>query len=237
MKKTILNTTLAAVIGFVAVGAQAAVLNNGDVLTITNGQQIGTPSAPNVGNGSFFAMDLSSDQIIQPGEKTAINGLAGITIGATSTNVAPVIDSWFFNNGDGFDFVSTAVTGGTTNGLDMSGWTVRWGGSDIPMGVGGAWTPTNCAAATMSTTSCVGYSFVDQVADFVWDGNYGSTYTLWYSARVPAGAPFAGTDYALYLTGTVVQGAPPVPVPAAVWLFGSGLLGLIGVARRKANRA
>jgi len=28
----------------------------------------------------------------------------------------------------------------------------------------------------------------------------------------------------------------PVPVPAAVWLFGSGLLGLVGVARRKRNR-
>ena len=26
----------------------------------------------------------------------------------------------------------------------------------------------------------------------------------------------------------------PVPVPAAVWLFGSGLLGLVGIARRKA---
>ena len=25
----------------------------------------------------------------------------------------------------------------------------------------------------------------------------------------------------------------PVPVPAAVWLFGSGLLGLLGVARRR----
>ena len=24
-----------------------------------------------------------------------------------------------------------------------------------------------------------------------------------------------------------------VPVPAAVWLFGSGLLGLVGIARRK----
>ena len=24
-----------------------------------------------------------------------------------------------------------------------------------------------------------------------------------------------------------------VPVPAAVWLFGSGLIGLIGIARRK----
>jgi hypothetical protein len=28
-------------------------------------------------------------------------------------------------------------------------------------------------------------------------------------------------------------GPPEVPVPAAVWLFGSGLLGLVGVARRK----
>jgi len=28
-------------------------------------------------------------------------------------------------------------------------------------------------------------------------------------------------------------GAPPIPVPAAVWLFGSGLLGLVGVARRR----
>ena len=26
----------------------------------------------------------------------------------------------------------------------------------------------------------------------------------------------------------------PIPVPAAVWLFGSGLLGLVGVARRRA---
>ncbi|MCP4503572.1 MAG: VPLPA-CTERM sorting domain-containing protein, partial [Deltaproteobacteria bacterium] len=26
-----------------------------------------------------------------------------------------------------------------------------------------------------------------------------------------------------------------VPAPAAIWLFGSGLIGLIGVARRKKN--
>jgi len=32
---------------------------------------------------------------------------------------------------------------------------------------------------------------------------------------------------------TVTADVPAVPVPAAVWLFGSGLLGLVGVARRR----
>lgn len=31
-----------------------------------------------------------------------------------------------------------------------------------------------------------------------------------------------------------IPGVPGVPVPAAVWLFGSGLLGLVGIARRRA---
>ena len=34
-------------------------------------------------------------------------------------------------------------------------------------------------------------------------------------------------------SGVVSIGSAAVPVPAAVWLFGSGLLGLIGMARRK----
>jgi hypothetical protein len=37
----------------------------------------------------------------------------------------------------------------------------------------------------------------------------------------------AGTSYSMTVT------ASAVPVPAAVWLFGSGLLGLIGIARKK----
>ncbi|MDH5515760.1 MAG: VPLPA-CTERM sorting domain-containing protein [Gammaproteobacteria bacterium] len=35
------------------------------------------------------------------------------------------------------------------------------------------------------------------------------------------------------LTSVYVDGGTLVPVPAAVWLFGSGLLGLVGVARRR----
>lgn len=40
--------------------------------------------------------------------------------------------------------------------------------------------------------------------------------------------PF-GSNYTLHVT----QDVAPVPVPAAVWLFGAGLLSLVGVARRK----
>ena len=39
------------------------------------------------------------------------------------------------------------------------------------------------------------------------------------------------TDKQVLLTAT----ATAVPVPAAVWLFGSGLLGLVGVARRRGH--
>jgi hypothetical protein len=47
-----------------------------------------------------------------------------------------------------------------------------------------------------------------------------------------AGGPTAGFNYNFNanLTPVIVD---PIPVPAAVWLFGSGLLGLVGVARRR----
>ncbi len=48
------------------------------------------------------------------------------------------------------------------------------------------------------------------------------------------GGPFAGfnANFNATMTGTPDPVAA-VPVPAAVWLFGSGLLGLVGIARRK----
>lgn len=43
--------------------------------------------------------------------------------------------------------------------------------------------------------------------------------------------PTAGTVPSLSLVGAL--NTTPVPVPAAVWLFGSGLIGMVGLARRK----
>lgn len=53
-----------------------------------------------------------------------------------------------------------------------------------------------------------------------------------------AGHSFNGLDSAhSYFQGEWVINSysPTVPVPATVWLFGSGLIGLIGIARRKAG--
>ena len=47
------------------------------------------------------------------------------------------------------------------------------------------------------------------------------------------GSAFNENGELINLEGTVVQNLSAVPVPAAVWLFGSGLFGLLAVARRK----
>jgi len=52
--------------------------------------------------------------------------------------------------------------------------------------------------------------------------------------KMPAGGPFA--NFSANFNANMTSTADPVasvPVPAAVWLFGSGLLGLVGIARRK----
>ena len=59
-------------------------------------------------------------------------------------------------------------------------------------------------------------------ADFLNNGS-----TEFFAAHV---ADFVTSDST---TSAKFAGSTAVPVPAAVWLFGSGLLGLVGVARRK----
>jgi len=52
--------------------------------------------------------------------------------------------------------------------------------------------------------------------------------------RIEGGFMLAGDIASTFGGDTLIAKAGPVvPVPAAVWLFGSGLIGLVGVARRK----
>jgi len=51
----------------------------------------------------------------------------------------------------------------------------------------------------------------------------------------PSPNPVA-SETALFYQLTTSNNVSPVPVPAAVWLFGSGLFGLVGIARRRKER-
>lgn len=61
-------------------------------------------------------------------------------------------------------------------------------------------------------------------------GNYGTcNFNDPITITLPAGVTFTSAS-GQFLTA-------PVPIPTAVWLFGSGLLGLVGVARRKHSQS
>ena len=98
--------------------------------------------------------------------------------------------------------------------LDFSGWEWTWNLQTWNLG-SGAWDGNPNGVALMTCEN---------------DCANGDAYSLTYSATFPS-TPFGleGVQYSLSLTGVISS----VPVPAAIWLFGSGLLGLVGMARRK----
>ena len=77
-----------------------------------------------------------------------------------------------------------------------------------------------------------------QYATRVYDASSGLTLLDVYNSTVAAGLdPNYNWDFMFVLDtpNMIVFGTPPstVPVPPAVWLFSSGLVGLVGVARRR----
>lgn len=67
--------------------------------------------------------------------------------------------------------------------------------------------------------------------DVIWDIADSGQVTPVY-ALIPASSPVL-PGFTPVFTGSISQ----VPIPAATWLFGSGLLGLVGVARRRSKTA
>jgi len=249
LKKTTLCTAMGMAMGGVAMSAQATLTSSASLeftagapvaTSCTNGNLTGgTCTLSGVPYTAFEITDMGGSYFLMNqgngnADKTAISMFAPLHIGGTQTssgqhtgtvtgNESPSIDNaWNFFFNTGMHSLSSAISvisdGGSTKTLDFSGWGVNWGnfgpggpaGGTIPMG--------GTATIVCSSSSC----------------SDSSTYVLDMNVHVPVA--FASVPYSLHLEGHV-NGGPVIPVPAAVWLFGSGLVGLAGVARRKKRSA
>lgn len=247
MKKTATAVAVFLALSAAGVGAQAALLNGVTTLQYANGNVGGYGSAAAAG-ASWFSMQVGPTSFIYTGLQNGLDGgikvgatqglpagvfsHTGLPYGGTSTSDTGAIDTgWGFFGNTGLHFTASPtniVSGGGNSGstLDFSGLRWTWdgttanvgGGLQIVTGSKGSTTYNNgsgLATITCSTVSC----------------SNSSTFTLDYSAIIPAGDPssLGGIAYGMHLTGQVST----VPVPAAAWLFGSGLAGLMSAARRR----
>ena len=96
-----------------------------------------------------------------------------------------------------------------TISMDLSSWFMTWNGNQMNAGTG----------KNDGVTSAL--------ATGTWNPITGEYFLSWTSQIT---GTLSGTSI-WELSGTATPSA--VPIPAAVWLFGSGLVGLLGVARRK----
>ena len=142
-------------------------------------------------------------------DSATLDSLNGIVIGTAQPTYPDIDQTWttmgFLITGNHYTSSSVDVLSDTT--LDFSGWVMNIGGFED-------------------------YAFgqTQGIATYSYDGTNFTLDYLWDATSDNGGTALGGlavTDYHLHLVGTVV------PVPAAVWLFGSGLLGLIGVAKKK----
>ncbi len=132
-------------------------------------------------------------------------------------------DSLFLGFSD-FLFGSTTLPGSTTLGTDEAG---------LPSYIDVQVSNFGGITAGIYTIGTILFDSLQLVAStLVSVGETGVSGEEWSGAFL--GPPLASEVSFLGAAVTIESAAiPPVPVPAAVWLFGSGLIGLIGVARRR----
>ncbi len=260
MKKIIFAGSLAVVLTAGANMSASAALASNAVLNFDPGvlAHVGSGShGLSIVSGSYFGLDTNaSGRVGLLNESVPVLQDDGIFIGQTqlangshggrdgpSTGGHGIDLPWSFFGASGQHQTTSPINILTDDGagnvtIDFSGWSINWKGiSNIPLGGG----IQDCGTA--SDGICIDpidgadisgvFDNGTGVATIVCalDCAAGDTYTLDYAAVLPQDDPsfFGGVLYNLHLEGTISS----VPVPAAVWLFGSGLLGLAGVTRRR----
>ncbi len=164
------------------------------------------------------------------------------TVISLSMGAANAATVWVPTNAD-TDFLQFEIAGLSTNGGSLALFDeADFGGTGLTIGTLGGEVSflangSNWDASFNGSTITLldDYNFVLGMS---WDG--GSTWYEDSSYLLAGGTPdsyqinFDGFNAGLEVMGsTLGVDLQPVPVPAAVWLFGSGLMGLAAIARRR----
>lgn len=149
------------------------------------------------------------------------SGLNAIVLNADSVTIPGFND---FNCGTNSSCQTNLPTGSIGGGGENAGF---WGGTFGGTTVG----PNGSAIGTAQDFLYIGQG----------QGTVGSvsapTTQTWFENASGRAKWNLGSDGVLTYTLAAEGGGTEIPVPAAVWLFGSGLLGLVGVARRQRKAA
>ncbi len=204
MKKSILAAAV-----LLSLGTSAAQAVSVDLTTMAFYDAAGTPQ--------FFAGGLNTGVVT-----TTSFGAAGT--GAANSGTSPFFGTaWTADQAMWSEATGTATnwSGSSLSGAFNYDYTLAAG--QVAVGISFTWG----ASSEIMVLQIFDCSNGIDCAGVTWDPAHGADGA---SHAVPGTAMANGPFTDQHAT---FAGVSAVPVPAAVWLFGSGLLGLVGVARRK----
>ena len=229
MKKSRLLGVVCACLVAVFTNANAA------TVTIVNGSLAESANAQ-TGVGIHTTLDASFDVnngpltfsgILDPSPTSGINPGA-YNLGMTVGNAYFLLHPFFPNGAFRYDSVNL-TTSLVTPGAFTSNISMGYTPNDTPLDFLVVLTSGGVGLIDFAVTINQGinsFNLSASLSESVFgSGGQVSSFGVFHNG---AGAGFGALGYSDVMAQTAV-----VPIPAAVWLFGSGLIGLIGMARRK----